>query len=272
MSTTRKNRKERKMTTEVFVSESNGNLFNLDVSRGFVNGHEPLYKFGSNPDINGAEETIWEQGGNYVWPTSAAQRYVSSSSADDALGGTGATTIRIFGLDANYNRVQEDITLTGQTQKITVNSYLRVFRAFVTLSGSGGTAAGTVYVADSGASAGVPTGNVYANFGAGNQTQLALYTVPAGYTLYLDDVNFSTAMSLANNTMTVKMNVRTFGSNTFRTIIVHQLQSNVIIDKFEYPLKIEEKSDIELRAVSTSINNPVSASFQGVLIKNDIEI
>lgn len=259
------------MTTKVFRSNATGALFNLDVSRNFIEEHYPLYKFGFNSDINGTEETIWTQGGNYVWPTSAAQRYVSSSSADDTAAGTGVRSIRIFGLDANYNEITEDITLTGQTQKITANSYLRIYRAYAITAGSGGTAAGIVYIADSGVSAGVPTGNVYANLGADNQTQLGIYTVPAGYTLYLDDVNFSCAMSLANNTMTVKFNVREFGA-VFRTVIVHILQSNSLIDKFEYPLQIPEKTDIETRALSTSSNNPVAVSFQGVLIKNNIEV
>jgi len=241
----------------------------LAISKGESNGYEPIYKFGFNPDINGTEETIWNQGGNYVWPTSAAVRYVSSSSTDDASGGTGANSIRIFGLDADYNLIQEDITLTGQTQKVTQNSYLRIYRAYVTLSGSTGTAQGTIYIADSGASSGVPDNAVYGNLGSSNQTLLGLYTVPAGYTLYLDDINFTASVSQANTYITCKFNVRDFGSNTFRSAVYIVLQSGTYIDKFHYPLRIPEKTDLEARAFSSSNNNPVSVSWQGVLIKND---
>jgi len=242
--------------------------YELQVSKGQVVGASSLYKFARNPDINSTEETIWEHGGNYVFPTSAAVRYVSSSDANDTNGGTGANKVRVFGLDANYALIEEEVELAGQTQVATSLSYLRIYRAYVTLAGSGGTAAGTVYVADSGASAGVPTGNVYANLGTSNQTLLGVYTVPAGKTLYLDDVNFTAAISQANANATIKLNIRDFGSNVFRTIVITELQSGTYIDKFEYPQPIYEKTDIEVRAVATSSNNPITVSWQGVLIDN----
>ena len=242
--------------------------YELQVSKGQVVGASSLYKFARNPDINSTEETIWEHGGNYVFPTSAAVRYVSSSDANDTNGGTGANKVRVFGLDANYALIEEEVELAGQTQVATSLSYLRIYRAYVTLAGSGGTAAGTVYVADSGASAGVPTGNVYANLGTSNQTLLGVYTVPAGKTLYLDDVNFTAAISQANANATIKFNTRDFGSNVFRTIVITELQSGTYIDKFEYPQPIYEKTDIEVRAVATSSNNPITVSWQGVLIDN----
>jgi len=246
--------------------------FQLQVSRNQITFHEALYKFGYNPDINGIEETIWSQGGIYSYPVSAAQLYVSSSSTADTDGGTGANSVKIIGLDADYNEVEEDITLTGQTQKITQTSWIRVYRMYITLAGSGGAAAGTIYLADTGATAGVPTGTVYASIllGAG-QTEMAVYTVPAGYTLYLDDINFTAAVSLANSYVQVRFLQRDFGTNIFREQTRVVLQSNTYIFKFEYPLRIPEKTDIEVRGLSVgSNNNPISATWQGVLIKNEI--
>jgi hypothetical protein len=246
--------------------------FQLQVSREQIAFHQALYKFGYNPDINGVEETVWSQGGIYSYPTTAAQLYVSSSSGDDANGGTGANSIKIVGLDADYNEVEEDITLTGQTQKITQTSWLRVYRMYITLAGSGGAAAGTIYLANTGASAGVPTGTVYASILLGSgQTEMAVYTVPAGYTLYLDDINFTSAVSLANSYIQVRFLQRDFGTNVFREQTRIVLQSNTYIFKFEYPLRIPEKTDLEVRAISDgSNNNPLSATWQGILIKNEI--
>ena len=246
--------------------------FHLHVSREQVAFHKALYKFGYNPDINGTEETIWSQGGIYSYPVSAAQLYVSSSSTADTNGGTGANSVKIIGLDADYNEVEEDITLTGQTQKITQTSWLRVYRMYITLAGSGGAAAGSIYLANTGATAGVPTGTVYASIllGAG-QTEMAVYTVPAGYTLYLDDINFTSAISQANSYCQVRFLQRDFGTNVFREQTRVVLQSNTYIFKFEYPLRIPEKTDIEVRGISVgSNNNPISATWQGVLIKNEI--
>jgi len=86
--------------------------------------------------------------------------------------------------------------------------------------------------------------------------------------LYLDDINFTSAISLANANVTIKFNIRDFGSNVFRTIVITELQSGTYIDKFEYPQPIYEKTDIEVRAVATSNNNPITVSWQGVLIDN----
>ena len=240
----------------------------LAIARGHTQGYRALYKFGYNPDVDNTEETVWAEGGNYVWLDNAVTVFASSSSANDTGGGTGANTITIQGLDEDYNEIEESITLNGQTQVATQLSYLRVYRAFVTLAGSGGTSGGTVYLGSSGATAGVPN-TVYASLGLGNQTQIAAYTVPAGYTLYLDDINFTAALSQANKTATCSFVSRDQGSNVFRTRFINVLQSNQLITKFEYPHPYAEKTDLECRVVTDTTNTAIGASFQGVLIKND---
>ena len=240
----------------------------LAIARGHTQGYRALYKFGYNPDVNGTEETVWSEGGNYVWLDNAVTVFVSSSSANDTDGGTGANTITIQGLDEDYNEIEESITLNGQTQVATQLSYLRVYRAFVTLAGSSGTSGGTIYLGSSGATAGVPN-TVYANLGLGNQTQIAAYTVPAGYTLYLDDINFTAGISQAGKVATCSFVSRDQGSNVFRTRFINVLQSNQLITKFDYPQPFTEKTDLECRVRTDSSNNAIGASFQGVLIKND---
>lgn len=240
----------------------------LAISKGHTKGHRTLYKFGYNPDVNGDEETVWSQGGDFPYPTSAVTMFVSSTSVNDTNGGTGANSIIIQGLDENYDEIEETVLLNGQTQVATQNSYLRVYRAFVTLCGTGGTSGGIIYVGSSGATSGVPNTTVYANLHLGNQTQIAAYTVPAGYTLYLDDINFTAGLSQANKTATCTFRSRDYGSNVFRTRLINVLQSNQLITKFEYPQEFYEKTDLECRVSTNTINNAIGASFQGVLVKN----
>ena len=241
----------------------------LAIARGHTAGYTAIYKFGYNPDVDNTEETVWAEGGNYPWLDTAVTMFVSSSSVNDTSGGTGANTVLLQGLDEDYNEIEETITLNGQTQVATQLSYLRVYRAFVTLAGSSGTSGGTIYIGSSGASGGVPNGVVYANLGLGNQTQIAAYTVPAGYTLYLDDINFTAGLSKANKVATCSFVSREFGSNVFRTRFINVLQSNQLITKFEYPQPYTEKTDLECRVVTDTTNTAIGASFQGVLIKND---
>lgn len=236
--------------------------YELQVSQGQIAGATSFYKFGFNPDINGTEETIWTQGGNVPWPTTAFTAYIVSDDAADSGTSTGAQTVQVEGLDADYNIKSVSVTLNGTTEVAISGTWIRINRAFVTLSGTGGTAAGTINIQSSGG------GVIYANLGIGNQTQMAAYTVPAGYTLYLDDVSFTAALGIQAKNVTVKFVLRNFGTNTFRTGIIETVQSNSLLIPFQYPFAIAEKTDVECRAFSDTSNVEVSASFQGVLIKN----
>jgi len=241
----------------------------LAISRGHTLGYRTLYKFGYNPDVNGDEETVWTQGGNYPWLDSAVTMFVSSTSVNDTSGGSGANTILIQGLDEDYNEIEETITLNGQTQVATQLSYLRVYRSFVTLAGSNEGTSGVIYIGSSGATGGVPNTTVYASVSIGNQTQIAAYTVPAGYTLYVDEINFTAAVSQAQKLVHCKFNSRDYESNVFRTRFVQVIQSNQLIQSFKYPQRFAEKTDLECRVSTDTSNTAIGASFQGVLIKNE---
>jgi len=237
--------------------------YELQVSKGQIAGATPVYKFGFNPDIDDTEETIWSSGGDVPWPTASFTAYaVSSSTADNGVTNTGAQTLQIEGLDADYNIKSVSVTLNGTTAVAISGTWIRINRVFVTLSGSGGTAAGVITIQNAGASV------TYATIPSGNQTQMAAYTVPAGYTLYLDDVSFTAALGIQSKNVTVKFVLRNFGTNTFRTGIIETVQSNSLLVPFPYPFAIAEKTDVECRAFSDTSNVEVSASFQGVLIAN----
>lgn len=241
----------------------------LAISRGHSLGYRTLYKFGYNPDVDTQEETVWGNSGDYVWLDSAVTMFVSSTSADDTGTGTGARTILIQGLDEDYNEIEETITLNGQTQVATQLSYLRIYRSFVTLAGSDEGTNGVIYIGSSGATGGVPNTTVYASVSIGNQTQIAAYTVPAGYTLYIDEINFTAAVSQAQKLVHCKFNSRDYESNVFRTRFVQVIQSNQLIQSFKYPQGFAEKTDLECRVSTDTSNTAIGASFQGVLIKNE---
>ena len=247
--------------------------FELQVSRGHVSYHTTLFKFGSNPDVDSSNETVWDQGGIYTYPSSASTVFVSSSSTDDDITGTGARTIVVIGLDGDYNEITETVELDGQTQVETNASFLRIYRAFVASAGSGGTAVGDIYIATTGESSGVPTGTVYAKIRVGeNQTLMALYTVPAGYTLYLTRGSISSGTETANKFIIGRLSVRPFGG-VFRTQAKVTLADGFIEFDWEFPLRVPEKTDLEARAQgSGNDSHQVAASFEGVLILNGSEL
>lgn len=241
--------------------------FELQVARGQIEGHKSLFKFGDNVDINGSLETIWSQGGLYVYPTAAIQMKVSSSSTNDTALGSGARTVFVYGLDANYNEITETVTLDGQTAVLTVQSFLRVNRAFVVTAGNGGTAAGTVYVGDGIVTAGVPA-TVYAAIKLGeNQTTMAVWTVPAKHTFYMYRGFFSGASNNAAQYVLGKFMFRSQGG-VFRNAADLTVNSNAIGYDFEIPLAVQEKTDIEARAIALSGTNfYVTAAFEGIYVQ-----
>ena len=242
--------------------------FELQVARSQITGHKTLFKFGINSDVGTSVETVWAQGGTYAYPASATVMKISSSSADDASAGTGARSIAIFGLDANYNEISESVLLDGQTAVNTGYSYLRISRMYVTTAGSGATAAGTIYAGTGTVTSGVPA-TVYGMIAlTANQTQMAFWTVPAGYTLYLMGVYFTSANSTANASTNFQLIQRPLGG-------VFRIQSSArtagngdFVFDLHTPLAFTEKTDIEIRAIASAGTSNVSAEFEGIYIKN----
>lgn len=139
-------------------------------------------KFGRTPDIDGADanEEIWDGTGAYAgFLATATAMTISSSSANDTAAGTGARTVTVIGLDANWRQVSQTVTLNGQTGVAIPTSLIRVFRAFVVTAGSGGVNAGDIWVGSGDITTGVPA-NKYAGILTGlGQTLMAVYSVPA---------------------------------------------------------------------------------------------
>lgn len=228
--------------------------FELQASRGQISYHTTLFKYGYNPLIINVNETIWDVGGLYSYPGAAvAMTATSASGASDS-----GVKIIIQGLDANFAELEEKVTLNASGTATTTGLFLRVFRAYV----SGATApVGNVNIANG--------GTTYARVTAGeNQTLMAVYTVPAGKTLYVTQGVATHGTDTSGAYMTVRFMVRQPGG-VFRTQTKVDIIGSEILFPFTFPLRIPEKSDVEVRAIcSKNQNNAVSATFEGVLVNN----
>jgi len=109
----------------------------------------------------------------------AAIELISSSGVDD-VGGTGALTVEVGGLDGSYNWVTETFTLTGAVAVVGTQLFMRVMRMIVLTAGTGLTNAGNI---DAQAVGG---GQVWDRIVAlEGRNQHSLITVPAGKTLWV---------------------------------------------------------------------------------------
>ena len=247
--------------------------FELQIARGQIAWHKPLFKFGNNTTVGNSLETIWAEGGLYSYLTAATVLKVSSSSTDDTSAGTGARTVQLYGLDGDYNEINELVTLNGQTAVNTTQSFLRINRMVVRSAGSGGANAGVIYAGTGTVTTGVPA-NVYASINGvtgSNQSLMALWTVPAGYTAYI--LQYDISNGTTSNTPAVCkliLAVRPYGE-VFQSKDVKSLTTGMHVEEtFSIPQKVTEKSDIEVRAISSSnsVSFDISAALEIVYIKN----
>lgn len=245
--------------------------FNLQLARGQIHNHSHVFKYGFNAQVGTTPETIWLQGAAYTWPAAAATLEVTSTdNAADAPAGTGALTVTLEGLDANYAEISETVTMNGQTAVTTTNSFLRCHRMFVATAGSGLTNAGTIYAANSSGThtSGVPNDLtlVYSTIGADEgQTLQAFYTVPAGYTAYMTQV--SAGSQDGTNATTMILRARTQGG-AFRTQEKFIVFKGAFNRNHDIPLVFAEKTDIEVQGDAAASTTDVAASFDLILVKN----
>jgi len=242
--------------------------FELQVARGQIAGHSVVTIFGYNADVDTTEESVWMNGGTIPHPVSASVLKISSGNAADTSAGTGARSVFIAGVDENYNTVSETVTLNGQTEVNTVNSYRGLNQFYVTSVGSGGENAGNINAGTGIVTAGVPA-VLYDIIGTGNNNRTtAHYIVPAGYTAYMLMGMFSAGQVSGSTSITGKL--QTMGTDFIvRTAAIVTMNNGSTQYDFTVPIVIPEKTCVGAVAAGSSSNNSVSTVFNMILIKND---
>lgn len=236
----------------------------LAIVSGHLVGYSVVNKFGTNGDIDSGSvpEDVWDGGGIYTgFPDSAAETVtVTSDAGSDAAAGTGARSIRITGLDSSYAALSETIALGATSTGV----FRRVHTATVFAAGSGEVNAGTITVKHS-----TTTADVFLTITPGrNQSNVAAYTVPAGYTAYLRYLH-AAVRGGATASLDGYIWTRSFGG-VWRSRRPFTMGSNYRLADFIYGgLIFTEKSDITIRISSSSANNvAVNSGFDLILVQN----
>ena len=239
----------------VTLADKDGNLLNsfgasanIPIAAGIVDGYSHINKFGYRDGIPNTFQTIWDGTTDYGYSAAAIVSAVSDTPATDDGG-----TVEVQGLDQNYNAVTETLTIGGAASTA---QFVRVFRARMVTANTGLTNVDEIRIQNGG------TDEAIIKAGAG-QTLMALYTIPAGKTGYLLKVNGSVD---TNNNALFRLYSRPFGG-AFNV----RGQFGVFASGFNYdypvPLKLEEKTDIEIKALSQN-NVGGGAIFDLILVDN----
>ncbi len=234
--------------------------FDVQVARGQITNHRSIFRSAySSFVVSSAARAIWNRAAAYVFPTVASTMTLSSSAVGDV-----GQAVLVEGLDASYKSISETIVLNGQNAVASTKSYLRVNDMTVV----SGAPTGNICFGTGTVTAGVPA-NVYSFISAGdNKTQMAVYTVPAGYTLLVTGGSISTSGLAVQQYMTIDFRAvvggidystaKIFAANTFQFF------------PYSPPTSIPEKTDIYDTVLNSSTGTDrIMASFTGILIKND---
>lgn len=229
--------------------------WNMQVAMGKVNGATLINLYGYQATVDGTWIPVWENAIAYTYPSSSGEiMTLRSSSASDT-----AVSVFIDGLDVDYNIQTETLVLTnGLTGVNTTKSYRRINNMRIVGTNP---AVGTLYLSNTAKT----TTYAQINVGTG-KTQWSMYTVPAGYTFYLNRV---TAAASATNAAKV-LGYRVY--QQFNGLTSLLLQSPWI-DTYEtnrvVPNPYQEKTSIQWQ-VTSDTTSQIGIRVEGILVKNSL--
>lgn len=233
--------------------------FLLAVAAGLVTGHSAVRKFGHNPAVGLTDEDIWVTGGTYAFPSDSGEalEIVSDNVAD-------TSDVVLIMLDGNFNQKRVTVTLTGTTPVVLDGTWSRIQRGFVDDATA---TVGVVTVRPSGG------GSTFAEIRAEEQqTSQTIYTVPAGKTGLILDMNYAVNKTGgATAKIDIFLRTKEFGK-VFRerehTGIITNGTSSV--DRpFKLPLNIPERTDVKMVTVSSVDGVDVSGGFNLITVDNE---
>jgi len=233
--------------------------FDLQIARGQIAFHRTINIYGFQVSVTTTNIPVWEVAGAYAYPASATTMHLASSVNTGAdLSGT---TILISGLDSNYNMISETLALTGTTVAVTTKSYLRINSMAVTA----GAPTGTITLKD------LTNTTTYAQINPSiGRSQMAIYTVPAGYTFYLSRIDAYTSANGSTADWVQYRNVSTSASGV--TSLTQQAPfTNTYHAQRVMPRPFAEKTDIQLQAKTSANTYAVSIAAEGYLIANSYD-
>lgn len=164
---------------------------------GLFSPYTVVHKFGRNPAV-GTSFVPVSLGGIYRTPqsTSATQVRVKAGNTNDSAAGSGARKVTIQGINASGDQVSEELTTNGTSAGTpSTTSFMRIYRAFVSESGtyatqSVGSHSADIVIEDSAGTEDWVTLSTGSGFPEG-QSQVAAYTVPNGYSAFISSIFIS---------------------------------------------------------------------------------
>jgi len=231
--------------------------FKLNVSRGKIRGALMIHKFGAVPQMSqNTTGTIWDKNNTiYPWDTWDTAGIITAAIANASDDGK---VVTVLGLDNDFKEVSDTFTLSSTATVAGTTQFRRVFRAYIS---SGTNNVGDITFTKNGT-------DVLKITATKGQTLMSIYTIPAGKTGFLYK---GVCSAQSNADATGNMFIRFFNQSAFR--IAHSFEVAGVGGMYEYdfafPVKIPEKSDIDIRITTRTNNGRYTAAFDLLLIEEN---
>lgn len=239
--------------------------FLIEVAKGNIRGHSLVSIISRNPSLGPPFEDLWGPGGIMVFPTGAESWEIISTDVDDSSAGTGARTVTIESLDANYVAQLTTVTLNGTSAVAISGTHLRPRVALVATAGSSKSNEGTITVRVSGG--GAVRNVIMSGFSV---SQDGHFTVPAGKMAFgLQAIPFYPK----DQDGKVRTITEMFGADTPRVVGAEfPFYQNGLVIPIKASFPLPEKTDITFQANSTVNENvEVNLSFDFLLVDMEIQ-
>lgn len=228
----------------------------LDIALGRVRSTSHFIVNGANPSIdnNTTASLCPVASGIYPWSVWDTAGVVTVDREDS---GDADKVIAIHGLDADWNTISDTVTLASATGNASSMEFKRINS--VVIMGPE-TNVGDITI-KKGATA-VDT------IAAGHGRSLnACYSIPAGYDAF---ILWGEASSQYGADATGFMHTRTNGQSFIAAYTFEVGGSASFRTDFTTPLKVESKSDIDIRMTTRSNNGRFTASYSVLLVKHNV--
>lgn len=240
------------------------------LARGNYVDAEVVNQFGRNPDVDsGTAEDVWQTGGDYVFPTAAETVTIVSNAVNDDGDpvASGLWSLVVYGLDANFDLIEEQIALDGTTPVVTTAAFLRVHLAVGYEAGTGGSNVGTITATQT--TSGLPLFTIPPSDG---RTSMAIFTVPRDHTLLVTRV-YGSIQRQSAGVVGLQYFIRDQSrpDAAFLSIGyagVHSQGSSWVSIGYTLPGRLQGPTDLKFRALAGANNTDVNAGFDAILIDN----
>jgi hypothetical protein len=201
--------------------------------------------------------------------TTTAGTPASTWGATTAALGTGCRKLRIWGLTSwTGEEVTEDVFMKGAGNAETVNSYVVIYEAKAIIGefGSGGMNVGAISLTAQTDS--TITAYIVA---AQGRTKMAIYAVPTGKELLINDFSFSAVKAALGVNASVKL-LQCIDPINRPTMFMEIAQAGLMVDSnnrdkqcFEPPLRVSGPALLKIQANSSAADTVIIAGFDGEL-------